>query len=61
MPCERQGKGHRRMRMSDVMRCKQESGGRIEALSEMRRYAYEGGSDDLVKTEAYLAQFDEEA
>lgn len=36
MPCEREGKGHRRVRMSDVLRYKEESDRRKEALSQMR-------------------------
>lgn len=62
LPCERYGSGHRRLRMSDVLRYKAaERERRHEAIEEMRRISYETGMDDLDVIEGYLKQFTEEA
>ena len=59
MTYERYGAGHRKIRLSEVMRYKEESIRRKAALSQMRRDAYEGGMDDLDMIDDYLKQFDE--
>ena len=60
IPYERHGKGHRRLRMSDVTRYRRESSARRKnALADYRRHAYENGLDDLDLIEDYLAQFQE--
>lgn len=62
LPCERYGNGHRRLRMSDVLRYKAaERERRHEAIEEMRRISYETGMDDLDVIEGYLKQFTEDA
>ena len=62
LPCERYGNGHRRLRMSDVLRYKAAERERShEAIEEMRRISNETGMDDLDVIEGYLKQFTEEA
>jgi len=58
IPYERYGTGHRRLRMSDVLRYRDaESARRKEALENLREISYKGGLDDLDMIEGYLAQF----
>lgn len=58
IPYERHGKGHRRVRYSDVLRYQDElPAKRREALEEISRLAYEAGMYDLDIIENYLEQF----
>jgi len=61
IPCERYGNGHRRLRLSEVLRYKErERAHRHEALEDMRHIASAGGLDDLDMIEGYLGQFADE-
>lgn len=60
IPYERYGDGHRRIRLSEVMRFKEQADIRHQALSDFRRDSYLGGLDDLDMIEEYLSQFKDE-
>ena len=56
---ERYGTGHRRLRMSDVLRYKTaEEARRKNAYEELNELYFDRGMDDLDDIEAYLAQFE---
>ena len=57
MRYERQGHGHRRVRISDVLAYREESQRRRQALEKMRHDASEYGIDDLDLESGYLDQF----
>lgn len=58
IPYERYGTGHRRLRMSDVLRYRDaESVRRKEAYAELNETYFDNGMDDLDAIEEYLSQF----
>lgn len=59
IPFERYGKGHRRIRMSDVLRYKEdESTRRRGAYQRLNELYFDNGMDALDSIEAYLEQFE---
>ena len=59
IPFTRYGNGHRRLRMSDALRFRdEEAARRREALEDMRELYSDGGFDDLDFIDSYLKQFD---
>ena len=60
LPFVREGRGHRRVRLSEVLRYKDNSDRRKEVLSELRGYLHDEGLDDINLESGYLAQFEQE-
>ena len=59
LPCERYGNGHRRLRMSDVLRYKAaERERRKRAYEELNELYFDRGMEDLDDVETYLSQFE---
>jgi excisionase family DNA binding protein len=60
LPFVREGKGHRRVRLSEVLRYKDKSDRRSEVLSELRGYLHDEGLEDIDFDGGHLAEYRQE-
>lgn len=58
IPCVRRGKGHRRVRLSDVLAYKETRAVRASELARMREEAADGGLYDLDLSDQMFAHFE---